>query len=114
MSPLPKALTQTRLTTLIALSFLRRRHEAFRISHSGAGNEYCLPFVCRFTRLEGEVYHTSAPITWAATNGLPPSLMVYKTVPQSFSKGVVSNAMALGSFKPTNLIPVTDKGVIHF
>jgi hypothetical protein len=65
-------------------------------------------------RLDGKAYHPNAPIIWAATNTLPQSFVVYKVVPQSLSQAVISNAMAIGSFKPLNLIPSTDKALLHF
>jgi len=64
--------------------------------------------------LDGEVYHPNAPIVWAATNAFPHSLMVYRIVPQKLSQSVISNAMAIGAFKPINLIADANKNVLHF
>jgi hypothetical protein len=62
--------------------------------------------------LEGESFHSDAPIEWRATNSLPERLTVYKVIPQSFSSGVISNAMALGGFRPAQRIPNRDKGLL--
>jgi len=39
---------------------------------------------------------------WAATNKLPETLWVYRVLPSTFSPGVISNLVVLGSFGMTN------------
>jgi hypothetical protein len=71
-------------------------------------------YSARAVSLEGERFQPDAPIEWRATNSLPERMAVYKVVPQSFSGAVISNAMALGSFKPTQRIRTPDKGLLYF
>jgi hypothetical protein len=65
-------------------------------------------------RLEGEPFHPNVPIAWAATNYQSKSVAVYKTIQQAFPQTVISNAMAIGSFKPINLIQSQDKSLMLF
>ena len=71
-------------------------------------------YSARAISLEGELFQPDAPIEWQVTNSLPEQMAVYKVVPQSFSGAVISNAMALGGFRPTQRIPGPDKGLLHF
>jgi hypothetical protein len=65
-------------------------------------------------RLEGEPFRTTAPLTWMATNRLPATLMIYKVSGQAFSPSVLSNAMAIGSFRAINRVTPVEKGLWHF
>ena len=60
----------------------------------------CLSLPAETYRLEGEPYHTSAPIVWSdsATN-IPSSVRVYKVIPQQFSMSWLSNVVSLEHFK---------------
>jgi len=71
-------------------------------------------YSARAISLEGELFHPDAPIEWRATNSLPERMAVYKVVPQSFSGAVISNAMALGGFRPTQRVRTPDKGLLYF
>src|SRR5882724_1675734 len=66
--------------------------------------------------LEGPAYHPAElTIEWkASTEQLPKSFWVYKVIPQNFSAGVISNAMAIGNFQPRNLAKPADKNLIQF
>ena len=71
-------------------------------------------YSARAVSLEGDLFQPDAPIEWQATNSLQEQMAVYKVVPQSFSGAVISNAMALGSFRPTQRIRTSDKGLLYF
>jgi hypothetical protein len=62
----------------------------------------------------GEPFRPNTLVVWGVTNPLPHGLVVYEALPQSFSETTVSNAMAVGLFKPVNRITSADKGLIHF
>src|SRR6266487_5105165 len=66
-------------------------------------------------KLTGEPFRPMPPIVWAATNNtLPTTIWVLKCVPKPFSEMAISNAMAIGSFKPLNLMKSQEKGLLHF
>jgi hypothetical protein len=65
-------------------------------------------------RPEGRAFRPIAPVAWAATNIIPSSLVVYQPSSQTFSTEAISNAMAVGSFKPANRINTPDKTLIQF
>jgi hypothetical protein len=54
-------------------------------------------------RPEAEHFHPNVPIVWAVTNKLPSHVEVYETVQTNFSNAALSNAMAMGSFKPIDI-----------
>jgi hypothetical protein len=61
-------------------------------------------------------YHpdTSLEITWKApTNAVRQQMWVYKVVPHGFSPGVMSNAMAIGSFGPRDIVNPREKKFIE-
>ena len=73
------------------------------------------PSFAESSPLEGEPFRPAAPVFWAApTNDLPTTLMVYKVVPQQFSKEVMSNILAITSFKPRALKLSPDKKTMHW
>src|SRR6267154_6143952 len=63
--------------------------------------------------LEGEPFSTKAAVIWAATNSLPSTFGVYEA-DSYFKQSAISNAMTIGGFKPINLIPSSDKALLHF
>jgi len=60
-------------------------------------------------RLEGEPFRPNARIVWAATNEIPPRLMIYQVVPQQFSNELISNLLKITFFKPVNMKLSADK-----
>ncbi len=63
---------------------------------------------------DGRPFRPQATVRWAVTNSLPESLMVYRVVTEEVSRAVVSNAMAIGSFRPINLVRSGDNTLIEF
>lgn len=62
----------------------------------------------------GTPYHPIAPLTWSATNVLPPRVTVYKVVPKPFSNEVISNVVALAGISLRDLKPSSDKKTLHW
>jgi hypothetical protein len=60
---------------------------------------------------KGEFFRPAVPIVWAATNILPQTMMVYQVT--NFSQAVLSNAMAIGSFRAIDIVS-KDKDQIVF
>ena len=56
-------------------------------------------------QLEGKhfILSRNVDIVWKATNDLPHGLWIYKVLPESFSMGIISNAMAIGHFTMKDL-----------
>jgi hypothetical protein len=65
-------------------------------------------------QLEGKNFHTDANITWAVTNPLPSEVSIYKLTGRSVSSAAISNAMAMGSFRPLDKHRSDDKRVLSF
>jgi hypothetical protein len=74
----------------------------------------CSPSLADSIPLAGEPFRPAdIPIEWKATNGQK-TLWVYKVVPQTFSSAVISNAMAVGSFKSLDMVKTDDKRLVRF
>ena len=63
---------------------------------------------------DGTPFSPNVPIKWGVTTSLTENLAVYRTVTERVPQVVVSNAMAIGSFKSRNLIRSQDKNMIEF
>jgi hypothetical protein len=63
----------------------------------------CSSSLADFVWPEAEKFNPNAPLIWAVTNRLPSSMEIYATVQTNFSLSVLSNAMAMGSFKPLDI-----------
>lgn len=61
---------------------------------------------------EPETFHPNAPIIWAATNVWPENMRIYQTVETNFSQMALSNAMAMGAFKPINITSQKREAVV--
>jgi hypothetical protein len=63
---------------------------------------------------DGTPFRPNAPITWGVTTTLPQSIAVYKPLSERVSQAVISNAMAIGSFKTINRVRSKDTNIIEF
>jgi len=74
----------------------------------------CTPSLAESIPLAGEPFHPGdSLIEWKATNNLK-ALWVYKVIPQNLTSAVISNAMAVGSFKSLDMVKTEDKNVLRF
>ncbi len=66
--------------------------------------------------LKGVAYPPSnVEIVWkASVTNLPTGLWIYKPIPRDFSMAVISNAMAIGSFKMLDIVNPRDTNGIQF
>jgi hypothetical protein len=67
-------------------------------------------------QLDGVPYPSSnVEIIWkASVTNLPTGLWIYKPIPRDFSMAVISNAMAIGSFKMLDIVNPRDTNSIQF
>jgi hypothetical protein len=67
-------------------------------------------------QLDGVAYPPSdVEIVWkASVTNLPTGLWIYKVIPRDFSMAVISNAMAIGSFKMLDIVNPRDTNAIQF
>ncbi len=66
--------------------------------------------------LEGAPFRPSnVEVEWNVPEGdLPKYVWVYEVTPQNFSGAVVCNAMAVGSFRPKDIVSPSDKKLVEF
>lgn len=66
-------------------------------------------------RLEGEAFRPDASVAWAASmRGLPESLVVYRVVPEQFSKEIIARTLEIADFKPVTMKLSPDKRTMQW
>ena len=63
---------------------------------------------------DGTAFRPNASISWGVTSTLPKTFTAYRPIAEKVTQAVISNAMAIGSFKSINLVRSQDKNLIEF